>query len=361
MKKHSQRPVPTAIHSAFTRFARLFPFVTAWRERGRAFMACRPHRSFQLTRRRDYARSLRLPGYWQFTGMVWRMLWVNRRLFGWLLAIYIVLSAALVGITSQDTYGSASSLIREASQSVWSDGSLRAVSESGLVLVAVLSGSLTDTSDTTRPLYAVLLGLLMWLTVVWLVRALLAGQRPRLRDGLYGSGAPLLATFLLLLVFVAQLLPVTLASFGYTAATASGLLDGGVEAMLFWTAVALLIALSLYWTTSTFIALVIVTLPGMYPYQALKAAGDVVIGRRVRVLLRIVWILLLVVVTWFVVMVPVIMFDSWLKSAVPAIDWLPLVPILLLILSSTTVMLLATYIYMLYRKIVDDDAAPAAN
>ena len=258
MKQPSLRP-----SSAVARFTRQLPFVGAWRERMRAFMMRRPHRSFRLTRRRDYARSLQLPGYWKFTGMVWRMLWLNKKLFGCLLIIYIVLSAVLVGITSQATYGSASGLIREASQSVWSEGPLRAVGESGLVFVAVVSGSLTDTSDTTRPLYAALLGVLVWLTVVWLVRALLAGQRPRLRDALYSSGAPLLPTFLLLLLVVVQLLPVTIASFGYTAATSSGLLDGGVEAMLFWVAAALLIALSLYWLTSTFLALVIVTLPGI--------------------------------------------------------------------------------------------------
>ena len=191
------------------------------------------------------------------------------------------------------------------------------------------------------------------------MRALMAGGKPKLRDGLYNAAAPFLSTLLVSFVVVLQLLPVALAAIGFSAASATGLFDGGVEAMLFWVGAGMLGMLSLYWITSSLIALVVITLPGMYPLQALRTAGDLVVGRRIRILLRIAWMLLLIAVAWVVVVVPVILFDSWLKSLWPAIAWLPIVPVTMLVMASLTVLWGAAYIYVLYRKVVDDDAAPA--
>jgi hypothetical protein len=53
------------------------------------------------------------------------------------------------------------------------------------------------------------------------------------------------------------------------------------------------------------------------------------------------------------------LFDAWLKGVFPAINWLPIVPIALLTLGTATVVWSASYIYLLYRRIIDDDAAPA--
>ena len=44
------------------------------------FQSRRPHRSFKLTRHRDAVRQLKLPGYWEFTGSVWRAIKQNGRL-----------------------------------------------------------------------------------------------------------------------------------------------------------------------------------------------------------------------------------------------------------------------------------------
>lgn len=330
------------------------------RSRVAAFLLRRPHRSFQLTRRRDYGRSLALPGYWKFTSEVTALLWRERGIFGWLVVVYMVLTAALVGLASQDVYDEMATLIKDTGDQVVTGG-LGTLEEAGMIFLSTVSGGLGSGTETSQQVYAGLIGMLTWLTTVWLLRALLAGQKPRLRDGLYNAGAPILPTFIVSLVLVVQLLPLALVGLGYTAATASGLLEGGIEAMLFWAAAALLVALSLYWATSTFIALVVVTLPGMYPARALRTAGDLVVGRRVRILWRVAWALFWAALVWALVMIPMIIFDGWLKSVVPAVSWLPLVPTTLLLLGSVTIVVLAAYVYMLYRKVVEDDAAPAAN
>jgi hypothetical protein len=329
------------------------------RRRVQGLLARRSHRSFRQTRRRDYVRPLKLPGYFAFTRTVQKLLLRHWRTFVLLGLAYAVLTVVLVGIASQDTYVQLQSVLEDSSGEIFA-GNWGEISKAGMLLVGGVVGFFTDTPTDMQRIYASILLLFTWLTTVWLLRAILAGRKPRLRDGLYNAGAPVLSTFLVGLVMVVQLLPLALAIIGFSAASGSGfLVTGGVEAMLFWVVAGLLAVLTLYWTTSTFIALVVVTLPGMYPLHALRTAGDIVLGRRIRVLLRLLWMLVLVALAWLVVAVPMILFDAWLKNVWPAISWVPVVPVVLLIMSTLTIMWSATYVYLLYRRIVDDDASPA--
>ena len=66
-----------------------------------------------------------------------------------------------------------------------------------------------------------------------------------------------------------------------------------------------------------------------------------------------------IIVTWALIVIPVILFDQWIKGVWPAIGWVPIVPSVILAMSSLTIVFIAAYIYMLYRKVVDDDAKPA--
>jgi hypothetical protein len=45
-----------------------------------------------------------------------------------------------------------------------------------------------------------------WLTTVWLLRNILAGHKIKLRDGIYGSGSPILPTFLVSLILIVDLM-----------------------------------------------------------------------------------------------------------------------------------------------------------
>jgi hypothetical protein len=328
------------------------------RRRTRGLLIRRPHRSFRRSQRRDYVRSLALPGYWAFTAHVRGILWGRRKLFALLVAVYAVLTVALVGIASQDMYTQLGDTLRDTSGEVF-EGNWGEVGKASLLLISGVTGTINESLTPIQQLYATILVLFVWLSTVWLLRAILAGRKPKLRDGLYNSGAPILPTFLVGLLFVVQLLPIALALVGFGVAGSSGLLDSGIESMLFWTCAALLATLSLYWITSTLLALVVVTLPGMYPMQAIKTAGDLVVGRRIRILLRLLWLFMLLAVSWLAIMIPIILFDVWLKGIWPMIEWIPIVPAALLVMSTLTVVWSASYIYILYRKVVDDDAAPA--
>lgn len=318
----------------------------------------RPHRSFQRTRRRDYVRSLRLPGYIAFTNDVRKIIWQHKKIFLSLAVLYGLLTALLTGMASQQTYTDLSETLRNTGGELFA-GNWGELAKAGLLLGTGIVGSLNGEPTDLQRLYAILLALMAWLTTIWLLRAILAGKKPKLRDGLYNASAPFLSTFLVSLLLIVQLLPVAIAAIGFSSATSSGLLDGGVEAMLFWVVASLLATLSLYWMTTTFIALVVVTLPGMYPLQAIKTAGDLVIGRRIRILLRFLWLLVIDAVLLVLIMVPIILLDIWIKGMLPAIEWLPIVPIALLAVGALAVVWTASYTYVLYRKVVEDDAAPA--
>lgn len=328
--------------------------------RRRAYVSRRPHRSFQLTRRRDYRRALALPGYWRLGGQVWLLLWRHKWLFGWLAVWYVALSAALVGIASQDAYNQLGTTLTSSGIDV-AVGNFAPLVKGGVTYLSAITGGFNTAPDAGQQAYVALLVLLTWLTTIWLLRAVMAGQHPRLRDGIYHAGAPIVPTFLVTLVLLVQALPIAIVAIGYNAASTSGLLAGGVEAMLFWIAAALLVCLSLYWMTATFVALVVVTLPGMYPMRALKSAGELMMGRRLRIILRLVWLLWLLFLGLSLTVFPLVLFDDWLKSVLPSTTGIPIVPWALLIASGLCLIYAAAYIYVLYRKVVDDDATPATN
>lgn len=323
-----------------------------------ALLARRPHRSFRLTRRRDYVRSLQLPGYWALTNTVRKELWTRKKTFLLLMALYAFLTVLLVGLASQSTYTQIGDLIRQTSGDIFK-GNWGQIGQASLLLASAMSGDINTSLTEAQQIYAGILVVFSWLTTVWLLRAFMAGKKPRLRDGLYNAGSPIIPAFLILLVMLVQLLPAAFAALGATALVPFGIFDAGIPAMIFWSVAALLVALSLYWLTSSFMALVIVTLPGMYPLRALTVAGDLVIGRRIRLVLRLLWLLFITALGWIVVMVPVILFDAWIKGVFASVSWLPIIPVMLLVMGSVTVVWVASYVYVLYRRIVDDGAAPA--
>lgn len=326
------------------------------RSRQKGLLARRPHRSFRLTRRRDYIRPLKLSGYFAFNRKVWRILWANRKLFGLLAVVYGLLAGMIVGMASQDNYLAVTDLLKETSGQAF-DGDWGKLGEATLLFVTIISGGINDAMTEAQQIYAVLIIMIAWLSTVWLLRNILANRQVKLRDGLYNSGAPLFSTFLVFLLIVVQSLPLALVFFGYSAAESTGLLAGGVEAMLFWLAAGLLTLLSVYWLAGSFLALVAVTLPGMYPMQAIKVAGDLVVGRRVKIILRMLWLMLGIALVWVLILVPLIMLDTWAKTVWPAIEWVPIVPLIMLALSSLTVVWTASYVYLLYREIIDNDEA----
>jgi hypothetical protein len=264
--------------------------------------------------------------------------------------LYLVLATLLVGIVKQADYNSLVTSIQDAGKSVF-QGHVNKLTESGVLLMVAIGGGLSQPLDQSQQINVILLGLFTWLVVVWLLRQFMAGNTVKLRDGLYNGGAPFLSTLCILIILSIQLLPGALGVIVYTAANSTGAITGGAEAMAFAIAAGLLVILSLYWVTSTFLAAVIVTLPGTYPLRAMKSAGDLAFGKRSSLVLRLLWLAFMVILLWAVILIPSLLLDNWLH-----ISWLPLVPIVVQLLGGLTIIYASSYTYVLYRKMIDGDA-----
>jgi hypothetical protein len=242
----------------------------------KTFLARRPHRSFRKTNRRDYKRGLNLPGYWSFTNQVRVLLMRNKWLFLKFTALYSALSFIAIGILSQANYNLLTSTLHTLGNSLFSGG-FGGFSVNVAIFAGVVGGLFNTQLTPTQQVYSGLLVLLAWLTLVWLLRQIMAGHKNiRLRDGLYSSGSPLIATFLLVMVVLVQIIPFVIAVTAYVAASSVNVFGSIFFDAMFWLVELLLVTASLYWITSSLLALIVITLPGMYPWRALRIAGDLV-------------------------------------------------------------------------------------
>ena len=333
--------------------------LTYYRKSISDYLMRRPHRSFQRTRRRDYIRSLALPGYISFSAYVVKILYAHKKLFLGLALFYAALGGLLVGVASQETYSQLTELLDETGANLFSGG-WGAIGQATTLFIATASGGITPSLTEAQQIYSGIILLLTWLATVWALRAILAGgSTPSLRAVLYNSGSPIIGTGLVMLAAVFQLLPVALAVVIVNAAIATGMFDSPTMSMLISLVAGGLSLLSIYWITSTIMALVVVTLPGMYPWQAIRTAGDLVIGRRLRILLRLLWMMLVSAGVITLIVLPIIMLDRTLTGIWSWFEFIPLVPFTVMAVSSLIVVWSASYVYLLYRKVVEDDASPA--
>jgi len=278
----------------------------------------------------------------------------NARLFGLAVLVFSLLSIALTGVASQQTYSQAQEIIAQSGKDIFS-GAAGKMGEAALLIVGGFTGSSANMSPEQQ-IYLTLSLFLTWLVTVWLLRELFAGRKPRFRDGLYNSGAPIVPTMLIVLWIAVQMIPIGIISIVYAALSGVGIIGDGFGAMLFAIITTLVGTLVLYWTVPSFLALVIVTLPGMYPVAALRAAGDLVVGKRLAVLYRMLWLIGTILLAWGVVMVPLVILDGWLKSMWQWYAQFPMVPLLVATASTMTIVWSSTYIYIMYRKMVDHGA-----
>lgn len=328
------------------------PFKSSFRKissRVKGLQSRRPHRSLYLSNTSTSKRGLKIPGYFAFSGNVFRTIWKNRWLFTKFLVLYGALSGLIIGLMSQENFA--------AFRDALSDASVDGFTKWSALLSNAIGSASSTTLDTSQQALAVMLFLYGWLTLIWLLRRLMANDnaKPKLRDGLYSSGSPVIAMFVVVIIILLQLLPLAIVFLSYVSVTAAGWINSGIaiENMAAWCAMMIAAIATLYWVCSSFIALVVVTLPGMYPMQAIRAAGDLVLGRRLKLVLRLLFMMLPVALLWIMILVPAILVDSWLK-----LSWQPLVPIIVLALSTITLIWCTTYIYMLYRHFVDDPTPP---
>ena len=317
----------------------------------------RLHQSFKRSYREDYVRKLSVPGLLHHAADTFVAIFKNWKLFVPLIIFAVIFNVVLVGLMSEDTYVQFQKTLEETNANI-AGGEVGNFAKSGLLLIStVTTGGLTGGMGEAQTIFAVIIFLLIWLVTIYLLRFRMAGKKVKLRDGLYNAFSPLVSTFVVFVVGLIQAIPIFVVIFLYSAAVQTDFLSTPFYALVFFVFAAAMLTLSGYLLSSTLIALVAVTAPGLYPMTALKTASDLMAGRRIRFIIRLVFMILTLGVVWVVIMLPLMTIDLWLKGLIDWLNGVPFVPVLLLIMTCFTFVYIAAYLYLYYRRLLayEDD------
>jgi hypothetical protein len=278
---------------------------------------------------------VRLPSVWQLTKKTSLILWENRIIFLGIVAWYAVLSFIFV----QNTNGSANNL--KSTLDHVGAGNLGDIASS-FGAFAVLASSTANTASPTAGFYQFVFAVITTLAVIWVVRQRASGTKVRIRDAYYRGMYPIIPFILVLLVICVQLLPLAIGAALYATVMNGGIAVHFIE-QVFWSLLFLGLALwSLYMVTATVFALYIVSLPDMAPIEAIRSARKLVHHRRLIVLRKIIYMPLVLLLIAAILMLPVILVA------------VSLAPAILSLLSMAGLVAANTYMYSLYRELVNE-------
>lgn len=287
------------------------------------------------------------PGLWAYSKEIDKTLLGARGLFGRLLLLGWIVLVLVLGLSFQSEYAGLSQSTEEVTGQL-AGGVLKTSVEVGALFLSMITGSLATNITASQQLYTGIVYLLLWLTMVWLLRHVMLGNPVRVRDGVYNSGSPIVSTLLVVSFAFVQLLPLGIVATLFAALVNNGILQGALWTTFGVVAILAMTAVSVYWLLSTLFAAVVVTIPGTYPWAAIKSARTLIVGYRKLVFTRVLWLAFLNILALLVVMVPVILLDALVgyKLSAFVVAIYQLVSVALFMYSSA-------YLYILYRKVID--------
>ncbi len=320
-----------------------------------------PHRSFRRSYHEDYARDFSAPGLLHHAMTTFRFIFKNWRLFLPLVLLIVVLNIVLVGLMSEATYTQFQDTLDESLEGL-KDGQVNQVARAGLLLIStVTTGGLTQGASEVQQVFGLLLFIILWLVTIYILRHRLAGHTLKLRDALYNALAPFLSTLIIALVILIELIPVAIVVITYSAAVQTEFLATPFYALVYFIFAALLILLSVYLVSSSLLALIAVSAPGLYPVVAIRTANDLVSGRRIRWIIRVLFLFFIFAVVWVVIMLPLILLDLWLKSSWSWTEGIPFISLMLQLMTVFSSVYLTAYLYLFYRHMLNFDDETIEN
>lgn len=276
-----------------------------------------------------------LPGAFRLMGGALKVLKQHWRLFGGIVAIYALLNLVLVrGFSLGEN-------LDELRGHLGTDAASHPVLASTTLFLYLLGSSGTAApSNVSAGSYQFVLMFIVSLALIWSFREVYAGHAIRIRDGFYRGMTPLVPFILVSGMVLLQCIPMVIGLSLYTMVASNGVASAVVEQVLWGILAGALSLLSFYLISSSLFALYIVTLPDMTPRRALRAAKDLVRNRRGRVLIKIAFLPLAMLVFSALVVIPLIMI------------WAPLAVLVFFILSALSIAVVHSYMYALYRSLL---------
>ena len=326
--------------------------VKAYRER---HPKVKLHKSFKRSYREDYARKLEVPGLMHHAASAFKVIFKHWKLFLPLILLTVFFNTILVGLMSEETYTEFQTTIEETNEQ-FAIGNLGNFAKAGLLLIGtVATGGLTQSKTEVQQVFATLIFIILWLVTIYIIRHVRAGQKIKLRDALYNALTPFISTLIVLVVILLQALPILVVIVTYSAAVATEFLNTPFYALVYFIFASLMLLLSAYLISGSLLGLVAVTAPGLYPLEALRTAGNLIIGRRIKFILRLLYLIFILALTWVIVMLPIILLDLLLKENIDWLDGIPIIPFFLALMSAFTFIYIAAYTYLFYRRMLDYD------
>lgn len=264
------------------------------------------------------------------------VLWQYRWLFLGIVAVYSVLEIVLVRGMSSGVPGGIGPM--KTALGALFGGNLGQLS-AGLAVFAYL---VTSSSGSSSPdtLGQTLVVVAVSLAIIWSLRQVGAGRRPRVKDAFYQGMYPLVPFVLVLTVVGLQLLPLLIGAGLYNLVTSNGIAVYAVEKVAWALLFGALALTSLYLVSSSVFGLYIATLPDMTPLEALRSARKLVRYRRWTVLRKLAFLPMALLLLAAVIMLPVIL---WLT---------PLAAWVFFGLTMVAIAVVHSYIYALYRELL---------
>lgn len=230
-----------------------------------------------------------------------RFLLSNKKIFFYILLIHAAIYLTIIRAPINANINT----IQDSIQSVLGPDSQNSVRGITATLGTVITVSGTSQVNTTVLSISIVL---MSLVYIWAIRELHVRNDIKARDAYYNGMAPLLSGALVLMILSIQLIPFAVIAFIYGTARTTGIFANGFEDLSIFLIALLTGLLSFYWMTSTVIALYIVTLPGMYPRQALRTAKKIVQFQRFTVFKRLLALPLVIAIGYILILALIIRF-----------------------------------------------------
>jgi hypothetical protein len=274
--------------------------------------------------------TVRLPASWTVAARACSTVWNNRWLFLGIASIYILFYVFLV----RGLHASAD--LMQLKQLLYGIDTL----SSNVALLAFLITSPGERTNDGTTAYLIILAVITSLAIVWALRQVMSGAKVRIRDSFYKGMYPLVPVLLVLLVIALQSLPFIISAALYDLVIKNGIAVSVLERVLWSLMMVAGAAVSLYFLSSSVMALYIAALPEMTPVKALRSARELVRGRRLPVLRKLLFLPAVAVILAGIIMLSVIAL------------WTPGAPWALFGLSMAGIVLAHAYLYTLYRELL---------
>ncbi len=291
------------------------------------------YKSFKLSKRLKHPAAL--PSSWRLFKTSMKVLVQQKKAFFGVFVIFLILSVVLVrGFGA----GAATEDLRLLVTDLFEGGLGRLIGSAAVL--SILATDVTTAPTEVAGLYQTILFLLTSLAVIYVLRTTQSGNAVTIRESFYRSMYPLVPFLLVLFVIGLQLLPLAAGAWLFGTVTSAGLAVHGVEIFAWGVIFFLLGLLSLYMITSSIFAMYIVTLPDMYPMQALRSARQLVRHRRWTVMRKLLFLPLMVFLMGAVLLLPFVMVLPVLAEYA------------VLGYALAAVLLTHSYVYSMYRELL---------